>query len=198
MFFFFCIWHGIPMLSIATISKSEEFVIKICIFVHLADLQGGIECNAHTCSSPRPVCIVRQQRAHIWHSETPRCISQSGELQWRSKGRWASMLHKHPFLSLMTYSPHLNTSRLLCLYISLTVCPVNTLSSFVSIERRHLAGHRENTQERVVRIPWNRWAIFCLSPERDCFSPTHSLRHAKSLSFCFFASDWELKKLYSL
>lgn len=125
---FFCIWHGIPMLSIATISKSEEFVRKICIFVHLADLQGGIECNAHTCSSPRPVCIVRQQRAHIWHSEMPRCISQSGELQWRSKGRWASMLHKHPFLSLMTYSPHLHTSHLLCLYISLTVCPVNTLS----------------------------------------------------------------------
>lgn len=83
--------------------------------------------NAHTCSSLSRTGVVRQQRAYIWHAGIPRCISQAGELQWRSKGRWASMLHKHPFLSLMASSPYLRTFHWMCLYISLCVCPVNTL-----------------------------------------------------------------------
>ncbi len=157
--------------------------------------------NAPTCASLSRVCVVRQQRAHIWHAGIPRCISQAGELQWRSKGRWASMLHKHPFLSLIPTSVPFTE----CASRFLSVCPVNTLMhthtgllvfcSFVSIERRHLAGHRENTPERVLRIHWNRWAIFCPSLERVCFSPTH-LVHTDSLMFCCFSLDWELSETF--
>ncbi len=79
--------------------------------------------NAHTCSSLNRICVVRQQRArrntqmHFTSRRAPMTFER----------QMASMLHKHPFLSLMASSPYLRTFHWMCLYISLCVCPVNTL-----------------------------------------------------------------------
>ncbi len=79
--------------------------------------------NAHTCSSLNRICVVRQQRArrntqmHFTSRRAPMTFER----------QMASMLHKHLFLSLMASSPYLRTFHWMCLYISLCVCPVNTL-----------------------------------------------------------------------
>lgn len=148
-----------------------------------------------------PSCIVRQQRAHIWHAGIPRCISQAREPNdvRKADGHVCCIsILTFPWRRLLP-PPQLSTFPLLHLYISNSVCPVNTHARllFICLHWKKASGWSPWQHSRgVLRVYWNRWAIFCLSPESLAFSYTRL--HVQILQrFAASSQPASVRRLYT-